>query len=298
MQTDDIRVFVEVVKRGSFAAVARDREVDPSAISRSVAALEGELGVRLLQRTTRRMSPTEAGMQYFDRVEPLLDELERAHVQAAESNRKPKGVVRLAAPVSFALLNIVPLLPEWAARYPEVSLDLKLTDAALDLVTERIDVAIRLGPIEPSGLVATRLAAMRSRVCASPAYVERAGRPRRPADLASHECLLLDMPGFGSRWRFRNARGGCEVEVSGRVRSSNAMALKECALAGMGVILQAEWIVGRELREGSLIDLFPRHEVTAAEFADPAMWILFPSREYLPLKVRMAVDFLKEKIVF
>lgn len=298
MQTDDIRVFVEVVKRGSFAAVARDREVDPSAISRSVAALEGELGVRLLQRTTRRMSPTEAGMQYFDRVEPLLDELERAHVQAAESNRKPKGVVRLAAPVSFALLNIVPLLPEWAARYPEVSLDLKLTDAALDLVTERIDVAIRLGPIEPSGLVATRLAAMRSRVCASGAYVERVGRPRRPADLASHECLLLDMPGFGSRWRFRNARGGCEVEVSGRVRSSNAMALKECALAGMGVILQAEWIVGRELREGSLIDLFPRHEVTAAEFADPAMWILFPSREYLPLKVRMTVDFLKEKIVF
>lgn len=298
MRTDDIRVFVEVVKRGSFAAVARDREVDPSVISRSVAALEGELGVRLLQRTTRRMSPTEAGMQYFDRVEPLLDELERAHVQAAESNRKPKGVVRLAAPVSFALLNIVPLLPEWAARYPEVSLDLKLTDAALDLVTERIDVAIRLGPIEPSGLVATRLAAMRSRVCASGAYVERVGRPRRPADLASHECLLLDMPGFGSRWRFRNARGGCEVEVSGRVRSSNAMALKECALAGMGVILQAEWIVGRELREGSLIDLFPRHEVTAAEFADPAMWILFPSREYLPLKVRMTVDFLKEKIVF
>ena len=203
-------------------------------------------------------------------------------------------MLRIAAPVSFAELNLVPLLPALARRYPDLSFDLVLTDAALDLVEERIDVALRLGPVAPTGLVALRLAPLVSRVCASPAYLERHGRPAAPGELERHSCLLLHMPGFDDRWRFRDREGQVtSVRVRGRLRTSNAIALKQCALAGMGIILQGRWIVGRELRDGTLVDLFPDHEATAASFESPAMWLLYPSRAYLPLKVRVFVRALR-----
>ncbi|MBZ5541447.1 MAG: LysR family transcriptional regulator [Acidobacteriia bacterium] len=295
MNLSNIQIFVEVVRQGGFAPVARLRGVDPSSISRAIASLEAELGVRLLHRTTRRLSPTEAGAVYFDRVESLADELESAHLRAADVDERPKGTLRITAPVSFAELNIVPLLPRLAASFPELSFDLVLTDAMLDLVTERIDVAIRIGPLVSSGLVAYQLCPLVGKVCASPAYLKQHGRPRVPVDLKRHNCLLLDMPGFDSKWRFRGAnRKGFDVSVQGRLRSSNAIALKQCALAGMGIILQARWIVGQELQEGRLVDLFPGYEVTAANFESAAAWVLYPSRSYLPLKVRVFIDFLKE----
>ena len=296
MEIAALRTFVEVMRRGSFASVARDHGVDPSSISRAIATLEDELGLRLFQRTTRRLSATEAGLVYFDRVEPIIAELERARLRAVDVSEAPRGTLRIAAPVSFAQLNIVPLLPELAARYPDLSFDLRLTDAALDLVEEHIDVAIRMGPLRESGLVATRLSPMVSKICASPLYIETHGRPQTPQDLEKHKCLLLAMPGFSARWRLRDREGNVtEVPIQGPLRTSNAIALKQCALAGMGIILQARWIIGREIGDGSLVDLFPAHEVTAADFEAPAVWLLYPSRAYLPLKVRVFVDFLKEK---
>jgi len=296
MDVANLRAFVEVMRRGSFASVARDRDVDPSSISRSIAALENELGLRLFQRTTRRLSATEAGLVYFDRVEPIIAELERARLRAVDVNEGPRGTLRVTAPVSFAQLNIVPLLPELAVRYPDLSIDLRLTDAALDLVEEHIDLAIRMGPLRESGLIAAKLSPMISKICASPSYIEAHGQPRAPQDLEGHKCLQLAMPGFGARWRLRDRKGTVtDVPVQGPLRTSNAIALKQCALAGMGIVLQARWIVGRELREGSLVDLFPDHDVTAANFEAPAVWLLYPSRAYLPLKVRVFADFLKEK---
>ncbi|MEM8962473.1 MAG: LysR family transcriptional regulator [Acidobacteriota bacterium] len=297
MDLDVLRTFADVMRRGSFATVARDRNVDPSSISRAIASLERELGIRLFHRTTRRLSPTEAGALYFDRIEPVLEELEHAGLQASEIDRAPRGTLRIACPVSFALLNLVPLLPELDDLYPELAIDLLLTDATLDLVEERIDVAIRLGPLADSGLVARRLATMVARVCASPSYLERHGRPTTPTDLVHHNCLLLDMPGFDAQWRFRDRETGATTAVSvrGNLHTSNAIALKECALAGRGVILQARWIVGRELRHGTLVDLFPDHDVTAAAFDDPAVWLLYPSRSYLPRKVEVFLDFVTKR---
>ncbi|MEM8931962.1 MAG: LysR family transcriptional regulator [Acidobacteriota bacterium] len=293
MDVRALRTFIEVVRRGSFASVARDRDLDPSSISRSIAGLERELGLRLFHRTTRRLVPTEAGSLYFDRVEPLVDELERAHLQAIDVSARPAGTLRLAAPVSFAQLNIVPLLTELGERYPDLDFDLILSDAALDLLEHRIDVAVRLGPLADSGLIARRLATMVARVCASPSYLDRHGRPATPAALADHAGLHLDMPGFTERWRFQDAEGReTSVHVPARLRTSNAVALKQAALDGLGVILQARWIVGRELHDGDLIDLFPEHRVTAASFDAPAVWLLYPTRAYVPLKVRVFVDFL------
>ncbi|MEO1083091.1 MAG: LysR family transcriptional regulator [Acidobacteriota bacterium] len=292
MDLTTLRIFLEVSRRGSFAAVAQARAVAPSSISRAVASLEMELGVKLFQRTTRRLAPTEAGALLRGRLEGLVDELEGVRLLMREARDEVQGELRVLAPVSFALQNVVPLLPALAQRHPQLRFDLRLSDALLDLVGERIDVAIRLGPLQDSRLVSRRLAPMHSVIAASPAYLERFGRPEEPEDLAQHECLQLDMPGFSPRWRLRDAAGRVrEVSVSGRLRTSNAVALKDCALAGMGVVLQARWILGRELRSGQLVDLFPGYDVTAATF-DNAAYLLYPSRAYLPRKAQVFMDFM------
>lgn len=295
MDVNVLKTFVEVMRRGSFAAVARDHDLDPSSVSRIIAGLEQELGLRLFHRSTRKLSPTEAALVYFDRVEPLVSELEQARLKAVDMSEKPKGLLRIAAPVSFALLNLVPLLPEFARLYPELSFDLILEDHPLDLLEERLDVAIRLSSSVEKGLEAQPLAKMVSKVCASPAYLKKHGHPKEPSDLAQHDCLLLHYPGFSDTWRFRKKNEELSVHVYGRLHTSNAIAIKECALTGMGVILQASWIVGKELKEGTLVDVFPDYEVTAATFETPTAWLVTSSRTYLPLKVKVFTEFLQKK---
>lgn len=286
MDVELLRTFVEVMRRGSFAAVARDRNSDPSSISRSIAALETELGARLFNRTTRQLSPTEAAVGYFDRIEPLLVELERAGLAAADSGDEPRGTLRITAPVTFAQVNLVPFLPEFARRYPALSFELLLTDQLLDLVEQRVDLAVRLGKLADSSLIAHRLCDMVYAVCASPDYLRRHGRPASPAELEDHECLRYPVPGYGARWRFRQGEGPVsEVPIRGRVVVSNGVALRQCAVAGMGILMLPRWNVAEELRTGALVELFAEYRATASEF-DTAAWLLYPSRSYLPLKVR------------
>lgn len=283
------------MRRGSFAAVARDRQVDPSSISRTIASLETELGTRLFQRTTRRLSPTEAGSIYFQRIEPIIEEIEHAHTLATNVSQKPHGTLRVAAPVAFAQANIVPLLPEFAEQYPEVSFDLVLTDAPLDLLSERLDVAFRIGPLEESSYVATKLLPLVGIVCASPDYLARHGAPKHPYDLNEHNCMPLSLAGFSNRWRFKNAQAEVvEIPIRGNCTTSNAIALRDLAIGGMGVVLQARWIVGDAVEHGELVDLFPTYEATASRF-DNAIWVMYPTRDYMPLKVRVFVDFLKKQ---
>ncbi len=295
MDIDTLRTFIDVMRRGSFARVARDRSVDPSSISRTIATLEQQLGVRLFNRTTRQLSPTEAALAYFDRLEPVVDELLRATSIASDSADRPHGTLRLTAAVSFAQVNLVPLLPEFAHRYPALNFELVLTDKFLDLVEERIDLAVRLGRLPDSSLVAHRLCDMTHTVCASPEYLRRNGRPTVPAELEQHDCLRYPVPGHGPRWRFRQGDGApIEVPVRARVSATNGMALTQCAVAGLGILMLPRWNIARELRSGELVDLFPDYQVTASEF-DAAAWMLYASRTYLPCKVRVFADFLKEK---
>ena len=298
MNTESLAIFVECVRRRSFAAVARERNIDPATVSRIIIALEKELNLRLFQRNTRRIEPTEAGMIYFERIEPLVEELQKARFLAAEINQKPQGVLRIASPVSFAEHNLTPLLPEFSEKYPDLNFELVWMDTPLDLITENLDCAIRLGAPPDSHYVAVKLCAMLSHVCAAPAYLAKHGRPKTPEDLSDHKCLLLAQPGFTRRaWKFTDPASGKqrEIAVNEFLQTSNATALKQCALAGMGIILQGRWIVGKELKTGTLIDLFPEYEASAAREEDAAAWLLYPSRQYVPQKVRVFVDFLKEK---
>lgn len=292
MDTEHLHWFVEVVRRGSFAAVARARDVDPSSVSRAIRALESELGFSLFDRTTRTLAPTEAGAMYFQQIEALIEDLAHAGEQASGHANTPHGNLRVLAPVSFSLLNIVPLLPQFLSAFPGIRVDLQLNDALLDLVENRVDLAIRLGPLRDSSLIARRLAPMRAHVCASPTYLERHGTPTTPTDLARHTCLVLNMPGFGHRWRFRDHAGQVShVDVDARVTTSNALALEQLALAGEGIVLQAEWIVGPAISSGRLVDLFPHHAVTASLF-DNAIWSVRPARRHEPTKVRAFLEFL------
>jgi DNA-binding transcriptional LysR family regulator len=299
MDIETLRTFVRVARRGSFAVVARDCGTDPSSISRAIASLEEELQVRLLQRSTRSMTLTEAGAKYLARVEPLLEELDQAREDALITGGKPIGTIRLTASVAFGQKCIAPLLPKLREAFPSLGIDLVLTDANLDLVSDSIDLAVRLGPSRDSALIGVKLADTRYRVCASPAYLARArgeGRDlKTPADLASHRCLLLDLPDYRSRWLFRDASGAVsEIVVDGDVTISSPLVLLTCAVNGMGPALLADWTARDELASGALVELFADYAVTATDF-ETAAWLLYPSRSYLPRKVRVVIDFLRQE---
>ena len=296
MDLENLRLFVEVVHRGNFAAVARDHEVDPSSVSRAMAVLEDELGVRLLQRTTRHVTLTEAGEIFFGKITPLLDGFAQACDDALGVATEPNGTLRLTASVAFGNTCLIPLLPQFRMRFPHIKLELLFTDAVIDLVQERVDLAIRLGQPTGTDLITTKLFDTRYRVCASPSYLAQHPAPAQPVELKQHSCLLSAFPEFRSRWLFRDPQGEVQaVAIHGDITILNALALRDCALAGLGPVLLASWLVETDLAHGRLTDLFPEYRVTATDF-DTAAWLLYPSRTHLPNKVRVMIDFLKQQL--
>lgn len=285
-----------VAERGSFAAVARATDRDPSSVSRTIAALERDLGTRLFQRSTRRLRLTEAGAGFVQRIGPVLAEIDRAREALRATEAEPSGTLRLTCSVAFGQECIVPLLGRLRADCPALRIELLQTDANLDLVGDGIDLAVRLAPAPRGDLVSTRLMRTRYRVVASPDYLGRAGRPAGPDDLAGHRCLMLGLAGFPSRWRFRDRSGAVsERDVDGDVTISNPLGLRRAAEAGLGPALIADWLVARPLEEGGLVDLFPGHEATATTFHTGA-WAHYPSRAFLPAKVRRTMDFLRRAL--
>lgn len=296
MDVSVLQLFVEVVRQGSFAAVARNRNLDPSSVSRAIASLEAELGIGLFQRTTRQLSPTEAGMTYFDRIEPLIEEIQQATDIATDVSGQPQGTLRVTASVSFGHKCIVPLLPEFQQLYPDLTIDLLLTDAVVDLVADRIDLAVRLGLLNDSTLIAQQLVRTHYSVCASSDYLKRSIKIQHPKDLEQHNCLLFPLAGFRSRWIFKDRQGALsEIPISGRTVISSAIALGQCAIAGMGIALLPNWLIDADLQAGNLVDVFPDYAVTATDF-NTAAWLVYPSRAYVPLKVRLFIEFLKKSI--
>lgn len=295
MELDWLRMFIEVARRGSFTAVARERDVEPSSVSRVIAGLEERLGMRLFQRTTRKLALTEAGALYLSRMAPLLDEFERAGEEALAATRGAAGTLRLTTSVAFGQMKLVPLLPALRALHPALRLELLLTDANLDLVAERVDLAIRLAPRVEGDFIAARLLATRYHVCAAPGYL--AAQPlARPGDLGRHRCLLSALPEYRSRWRFRAADGQVQdVAVAGDLFTTNAVALRQCVLAGMGPALLPDWLIGPDLAAGRLVDPFPAMRATATDF-ETAAWLVYPSRDWLPNKVRATIAFLRSEL--
>ena len=293
MEIDSLRIFVEVMRRGSFAAVARDRNLDPSSISRAIRSLEDELGIRLFQRTTRALTPTQSAIAYFDRIGPVVDEIEKAKLIMQDADRPPNGLLRVTTSVGFGSQCIMPLLPAFLEAYPDLVVDMMLSDTKLDLVNERIDAAIRLGLLPDSTFIAHRLLASRYSVVASPAYLENSAPLAKPHDLKNHRCVLFPFAGYRDRWLFKEQEGGTfDVPVTGRVFVSSSGGVLEGALSGLGPALLADWSTNSEVRKGNLVRLFPDYQAAAGSF-DTAIWFMYPSKSYLPLKVRVFLDHLR-----
>lgn len=295
MDIEALRVFADVAHSGSFSAVARARGVEPSSVSRAIATIEAELGERLFQRTTRKLTLTEAGTLYLARIEPLVAQFDEAAGEARAMGRGPVGTLRLSVSVAFGVARIVPLLGDFKARFPALTIELLMSDAQVDLVRDGVDLAIRLAPGVDANVVVTRLADTRYHVVASPAWL--AAHPLAgPESLSDQSVLRFTLPGYRDRWLFRDPAGDImSVPVGGTLLMSNALGLRDAAIAGLGPALLADWMIERDLAEGLLIDCFPNWRATATDF-DTSAWAIYPSRSFLPNKVRVTIDFLREAL--
>ncbi len=296
MNTELLSMFVDVARQKSFAGVARASARDPSAVSRSIAQLEKELGTRLFERSTRSMSLTESGEHFLQRVEPLLEEMRRAVQEIAQTNAEPSGVLRIAAPVSFGHTRIMPLMRAFRAQYPKIALDCVFTDELLDMRAQRVDLAIRFTDEGNEQFESVKLVNTPHVVVASPGYLAQFPKLRAPTDLAAHECLLFPMQNYRSDWLFRDESGHVfPVQIKGDITLSTFQALMHGACSGLGPTLLPKWQVQEALDDGRLVSVFPDHEVTVTEF-DSAVWALTPLREFVPAKVRVFTEFLREHL--
>lgn len=295
MNIDALELFVEVSLLGSFAAAARKLHIDPSSVSRSIALLEEQLGLRLFQRTTRQLVLTEAGELYLKRIGPLLSEFECALDEAHKVSKGPSGNLRMTASVAFGQVCILPHIPEFRLLYPDIKLELQLTDSVVDLISSAVDLACRLAPKSNSELIGTRLIDTHYRVCVSPDYIKSKPKIKCPEDLAAHRCVVFNLPEYRSKWTFKDKHSThVSVPIQSDVSISSALALREAALAGMGPVLLADWLIGDDITQGRLIPVLDEYQVTAEDF-DTAAWLLYPSRNFLPNKTRVMIDFLKTK---
>ncbi len=286
---DAMAAFVKVVDTQGFSAAARALGVSKSLVSKYVASLEDRLGARLLNRTTRRLSLTDAGAAYYERCLRVLAETEEADRVVGRLQGEARGVLRINAPMSFGVLHLASALPDFARRHPELTVDLTLNDRLVDLVDEGYDVAVRIAPLADSRLVARRLAPSRRVVCGAPDYFARHGEPRHPGDLARHNCLIYTYAAVED-WRLVGPKGAVSVRVNGRLRANNGEALLAALRAGLGVAMLPTFIVGPDLAAGRL-------RAVLTDWVDDAasVYAVYPHRRHLSTKVRLFVDFLAER---
>lgn len=296
MDVDSLSTFSGVARSGSFASHAREKGTDPSSVSRQIAALEEELGVRLFERTTRRLSLTEAGRVYLDRIAPLLEELSVARDAAHDSVHDPSGVLSVTTSVAFGERWLMPRVASFRDAYPKIILDLRLTDSVVDIASEGIDMALRLGPSISGAFVASKLFETRYQVVAAPSYIEKYGAPQSLQELQRHTGLFFSLPGVPPDWRFRkNERSAVRIASPNTgLTISNALALRRAALDGLGLALLADWTIADDVDDGALVPLFTDWEASISGF-DTAAWVVYPSRTYVPARLRVFIDHLRSR---
>lgn len=287
-----MEAFTALAGAGSFVAVADKLGTSTAAVSRQIAALEAHLGARLVHRTTRRLSLTEAGSQFLERAEQILADLAEAEAVVGQQAASPVGLLRVSAPLSFGITVLSALLPEFRRRFPDLRLDIDLSDRVVDLAHDGIDVAIRIAQAPSPNLIARRIAPIPIVTCAAPAYLAARGHPGHPADLADHETLSYSYLSGGDTWTFRNAAGDtAAVRVRPSVHATNGDLLRRLAVEGGGVIVQPGFIVEDDIAAGRLVQVLP--EWTLGAFG---LYAVYLSRRQLSAKVRVFIDYLVEAL--
>ena len=283
----EMQTFNAVVDAGSFVKAADTLAMSKAAVSRHVADMETRLGVRLLHRTTRRLSLTGEGQVFYARCKDLLAELDEAEAEITSRSKAASGLLRVNAPVTFGILHLAPLWGVFKARNPEVTLDITLADRVVDLVEEGYDVAIRIATLDSSTLVSRRLATTRMALCASPRYLAQQGLPQHPSELTRHAVISYSYWATKDEWRFDGPHGPVSVKTRPCIHTNSGDTCRAAALAHQGVILQPTFLVGRDLSDGSLVELMP--EFRSIELG---IYAVYPTRKHVSAKVRALIDFL------
>lgn len=282
-----MRMYVAVVDGGSFASAADKLDISRAMVSKQIQKLEEHLGTRLLNRTTRRLSLTETGREFYERSTQIMNDVEEAEQVAGQMNRTPQGVLRVSIPLSYGQHRLATIIGDYTQAYPKVQLDISLSDRKVDLIEDGFDLAVRIGVMPQSDLIARKIGGVRSIVCASPTYIARHGAPHTPAELSSHACLGYTLTGSGADWRFETPDGPLVVPISGPIRADNGDIIRLAALSGAGILFQPHFIVGDDLAAGRLVQLLPEWQS-----AELGVYAVYPSRKHLSAKVRTFVDFL------
>jgi DNA-binding transcriptional LysR family regulator len=280
-----METFVRVVETGSFSGAARQLRVGQPAVSKSIAQLEEYLGVKLLTRSTRGLTPTEAGLGYLERARRALEEAAEAELAARGAGAGLKGRLRICAAVTFARIHLIPLLPKFLVQNPDLELEVVLDDRQIDLVQEGIDVALRMGKLMDSALTARRIARCKRLVLGTPAYFDRAGTPSTPSELSKHQAVVY-LQGEGSVWSFRRDSSELAVTVQSRLRVTAAEGVRSAVLADIGLTIASEWMFSPELRSGAVRAVLLEWNLPALD-----LWAVFPSGRAATAKARAFVDF-------
>jgi DNA-binding transcriptional LysR family regulator len=285
-----LRAFVKVVETGSFAEAGRQLRLSRSAISKYVAELEQNLGVQLLNRTTRHASPNESGQLYFERALTVLSELDAADQAVAQAESTPRGLLRINAPMSFGTLRLGPAIAGFMEKYPEVRLQLVLSDELLDPVQDGFDVTLRIAELESSSLIARKITPIERAVCASPEYLARHGTPVHPRDLHDHVSLTYGYLLTGNQWKLTGSDGDHWIQPSWSLCVNNAEVLRDAAIRGRGIALIPNFIAGDALENGTLQAVLKDYQAPPL-----ALYAIYPPTRHLSVKVRLLIDFLVER---
>lgn len=286
-----IPVFVMVVECGSFSLAGQKLGTSKSAISKRITQLEDSLGVRLLHRTTRKLSLTEAGQHYYDYARKAFAIASEGEDAITQLQGKPQGLLSINVPMSFGNLHIAPLISEFLTENPEIQINMVMDDKMVDLVEGGFDIAIRIGHLPDSSLIASRITSCRSVLCASPDYIAKFGSPQIPADLLHHNCLLYSYFRGGNEWSFEGPAGTVKVQPRGNYQVNNSEALREALLGGLGICQMPTFIVGENLASGLLIPLLEEYPLPMH-----SIYAIFPERKHLPAKVRAFLDFVTKHL--
>jgi len=283
-------VFAKVAERQSFTAAARDLGLSKSAVSKQVQRLEDRLGVRLLNRTTRRLHLTESGQAFFERAGRIVEEAEEAELAVTRLHGEPRGTLRINAPMTFGINHLSPCLPNFMNRYPDLAIDIAFNDRQVDLIEEGFDVGIRIAKLSDSSLIARKLSPCRLAVVATPEYWDQHGRPKHPNQLKSHDCLIYSHRLSPDEWTFEGEEGQITVPITGRMRGDNGDALLELTRAGLGIYRCPTFMSGESIAKGKLEAVLEEYETQ-----DISVYAIWPHNRHLSTKVRAFVDFLVER---
>lgn len=289
---DSLRAFTQVVDAGGFAAAAREMGLTRSAVNKLVAHLEDDLGVQLLHRTTRKVTPTDTGIAFYERCVAILADLEEAELAVAQLNEEPKGTLRINAPMSFGTLHLAPILADFLVQYPDLRVELALSDRIIDPIEEGFDITVRIArSVGSPSLIAHELAAVPMVLCGAPGYLKQRSAPTHPQDLKHHACLHYGHMASTYYWHLTGPDGEHSIKIQGPLCSNNGEVLRDAAVKGLGLTLLPAFIVGAELQQKTLLPVLEAYQAP-----EISIWILYPVNRHLSTKVKLFTEFLSRSV--